>query len=201
MVSKRDTVVDIQQRRTSEPKPDTISGHKEVLEYLFNAHGSALRAYLLGRMGTSSDVDDVQQEVFVRLARMDGLKERLMDGHKGGRSFIYTTANNLIVDLERRKAVRRRYLETEGAQIKEQQYEIAPDVVVEKAQELERVEDAILCLPQSQRKAFVLSRFKHLSYQEIGKIMGVSERSVEKYISQALVKLRCDVDRSKGDRS
>ena len=45
-------------------------------------------------------------------------------------------------------------------------------------------------LSKSQRTAFELSRFRDMSYKEIAEAMGVSVKSVEYYISSALMKIR-----------
>ena len=40
------------------------------------------------------------------------------------------------------------------------------------------------------RRAFVLNRFSQLSYRDVARTMNVSTKTVEKYISKALLHLR-----------
>ncbi|MCV6605337.1 MAG: RNA polymerase sigma factor [Porticoccaceae bacterium] len=163
---------------------------KKILTSMFNDHGQVLRAFLLARIGDSPDVDDVMQDVFLRLARLDGLEKKLSYEFKENRSFILTIANNLIVDLSRSKSIRRRYQESEQATGEGKCEEATPEVVAGDRERLEQVERAILSLPPNWRKAFVLHRFKYLNYRQIAEEMGVSSRSVEKYIGHALAKIR-----------
>ena len=181
MPRKPDNVVDFNDRRTSK---------EQVLEQLFNEHGPALRAFLAGRTRNEAEAEDLLQEVFVRLARIEDLTERLVEQRGNVRSFVFSTANRLAVDLERRKAVRRNYRVSECEQADKQAFEITPEVVLLANQELEMVKQAILALPPNWRKAFTLSRFRHMSYKQIACEMGVSVKVIEKYISRSLTELR-----------
>ncbi len=190
MNPKHSNVVDFKQRQES---------REQVLERLYQDHSGALRSFLRGRMGSSGDLEDVLQEVFVRLARMEDLNDRLPPDRKDCRSFIYTTANHLIVDLERRKAVRQSYQESEQGNSANERMDITPEVITDGLQHLDVIERAIKSLPPVWRQAFVLSRFRHMNYREIADKMGVSARSVEKYMSHALVKIRTAISRAQGD--
>ncbi|WIO73775.1 RNA polymerase sigma factor [Porticoccaceae bacterium LTM1] len=163
---------------------------KQLLARMFREHGQVLRAFLLARMGDSPDVDDIMQEVFLRLSRMEDIDGRLSHEFRENRSFILTIANNLVVDLSRSKVIRRRYQQSEQGLDGEKQVEATPEIIADYRERLEQVERAILSLPPVWRKAFVMNRFKHLSYRQIAVEMGVSPRSVEKYIGHALAKIR-----------
>jgi RNA polymerase sigma-70 factor (ECF subfamily) len=52
---------------------------------------------------------------------------------------------------------------------------------------------AIESLPSRCREVFVLSRFEGLSYQEIGRVLAISPKTVENQISKALLILRSAV--------
>ena len=171
---------------------------RHVLERLFNEHGVALRRFLLARLGTSADLDDIAQDVFERLARIDDLEQRIPPGGPGGRTFIYTTANNLIVDMERRKAVRHRHQQAERQGVEEHSFSAAPDAMVEGIRTADALEKAILKLPKKWRQAFVMHRFNQMSYKQIAGKMNLSVRTVEKYVSVALARVRTAVEKSQG---
>lgn len=180
-ISDRDNIVEFSSRK---PR------RKQLLERMYQEHGQVLRAFLLARIGDSPDVDDVMQEVFLKLARIEGMDEKLSRESRQNRSFILTIANNLLVDLSRHNAIRRRYQQSEQSAGEDKRNEVNPEVIAGDRERLEQVERAILSLPPVWRKAFVLSRFKHMSYKQIAEEMGVSSRSIEKYIGHALVKIR-----------
>lgn len=57
----------------------------------------------------------------------------------------------------------------------------------------ERIEEAIAALPESYREAFVMHRFREMSYKEIAEVLGVSPKTVDYRIQQALKLLRLDL--------
>lgn len=54
----------------------------------------------------------------------------------------------------------------------------------------EKIKEAMAALPDSYREAFVMHRFKELSYKEIAGILNVSSQTVAYRIQQALKQLR-----------
>ena len=179
MVSGKGKVIDLNKRR---------DGRQKSLEHLFREDGRILRGYLFKRLRDESEVEDVVQEVFARLARMPDLERRLEQGKN--RNFIITVANNLIVDMERKRATRRSYQSSQRHQTDELVYELSPEVEVVAHQELSLVKAAIMKLKPAWRKAFTMSRFHHMTYKEISQEMGVGVKQVENYIINALIELR-----------
>ena len=56
-----------------------------------------------------------------------------------------------------------------------------------------KIEEAIMALPESYRTAFIMHRFKGMSYKEIAEILQVSPKTVDYRIQQALKQLRSDL--------
>ena len=56
-----------------------------------------------------------------------------------------------------------------------------------------RIEEAVAALPESYRQAFVMHRFRDMSYKEIAETLGVSPKAVDYRIQQALKQLRIDL--------
>lgn len=57
----------------------------------------------------------------------------------------------------------------------------------------ELIKTAVEALPDSYREAFVMHRFKDMSYKEIANVLGVSPKTVDYRIQQALKQLRIDL--------
>ncbi|WIO75223.1 sigma-70 family RNA polymerase sigma factor [Porticoccaceae bacterium LTM1] len=180
MARKKDKVIDLSGR---------LQERQQALEHLFREDGHILRGYLFKRLRDESEVEDLVQEVFAKLARMPELETRLVKGGKN-RNFIITVANNLIVDMERKRSTRCSYQAEQKHQADQLVYELSPEVEVVANQELSLVKAAIMDLKPTWRKAFAMSRFNHMSYKEISEEMGVGVKQVEKYITNALVQLR-----------
>ncbi|MDM3871435.1 RNA polymerase sigma factor [Porticoccus sp. W117] len=166
---------------------------EQALERLFQDHAPALRGFLRLRMAAANatEHEDILQDVFMRLAKMDGLSSRLPAGRSDNQSFVIKVANNLILDIERRRKVRSNYLENQGEQLKEQIVStISPDVEVQSRRELEQTKKVLMAMKPRWRDSFILHRFGNKSYLEIAQHMGVSSSQIEKYIRQAVKRLR-----------
>lgn len=169
-----------------------LESREEALERLFRDHGAALHGFLKVRLGINQDMEDVVQEVFAKLARMDDLAERLSPANQSARSFIFTVANNLALDMERSKTVRRKYLETlqQATVFEDAVSEDSPEALALASQELEAIKEVIVNLRPVWRRAFILNRFKYMSFPEIAVEMNISVKTVEKYMKKSLIQIR-----------
>lgn len=138
------------------------------------------------------DPEDVAQEVFAKLARRGELLEAFKRGSVNRLPYLFSMANNLVADMERKLARQRKYVES----VKHDRA-VTDDVTAETPESLVLAESdqqtfkaVIKALKPEWREAFLLSRFRHLSYPEVAQVMEVTVKQVENYISQALIKLR-----------
>lgn len=161
--------------------PDSIC-NPEVFEKLFRSHAKGLRNYLYFKYGSEKDAEDVVQEAFVRLWK--NCSKVPYDMAKG---FLFTTSNNLSLSLKRKDKVRLTYLserQDDDRNIESPEYRL-----LEKEFKI-KLQSAIESLPERQREAFLLSRIEKKTYLEIGEIMGVSVKAIEKLMHKALLKIR-----------
>ena len=76
----------------------------------------------------------------------------------------------------------------------EEMQEMLQDTDYYQIEELaKRIEDAVAALPESYRVAFVMHRFRDMSYKEIAETLGVSPKTIDYRIQQALEQLRVDL--------
>lgn len=76
----------------------------------------------------------------------------------------------------------------------EEMQEMLQDTDYYQMEELtKRIEKAIAALPESYREAFVMHRFRDMSYKEIAEILGVSSKTIDYRIQQALKQLRIEL--------
>ena len=76
----------------------------------------------------------------------------------------------------------------------EEMHEMLQDTDYYQIEELaKRIEDAVAALPESYREAFVMHRFRDMSYKEIAETLGVSPKTIDYRIQQALKQLRVDL--------
>jgi RNA polymerase sigma-70 factor (ECF subfamily) len=163
------------------------AGQKRDIEAALVKNRGVLLKWLTARLGNASDADDVLQAVYVRVwAYAD---TALIDNP---RALIFKAAARLATnELVRRARGLTRHDDASDEAIEAlPTADPNPEQQALLKQDVERTLAAISDLPPRVRQAFELSRFDGKTYAEIAVDLGVSESSVEKYIIDALKRLR-----------
>lgn len=159
-----------------------------AFEQLFVRHRRALIRFLSRKLGSVDDAQEIAQDAFLRLLRLEN-----PDEIDNTRAFLFQVAANMAVDRLRRRGVQARVLEEGGDQAGEaleMQGPFTPEQEVAAREHLRLLFQSIEAMPTRCRQALLLHRLRGLSYAEIAREMGVSVSSVEKYILEALKHLR-----------
>lgn len=99
---------------------------------------------------------------------------------------VYRKALNKITHIDATQRADTRFYE--------EMQEMLQDTDYYQIEELtKRIEDAVAALPESYREAFVMHRFRDMSYKEIAETLGVSPKTIDYRIQQALKQLRMDL--------
>lgn len=154
---------------------------KSFLHSLFRKHAREISAFLRGRWHNEADVADIVQESFLRLSEY---QER--ETVTNPRAFLFQTAANLLVDQHRRRATRERYLEPDGTLESLGEERPSLEGRWEAQEALEHFCELLERLPEVRRHAFVLFRIEGLSHREIAARLGISVRSSERHVVQAM---------------
>lgn len=166
-----------------------------VLSELVSEHDRALRRFLRMRRLSPSDLEDVLQDVYLKLARLEDLTDRFSASPDTVRSYLFVMATNVIRDRVRRATVR----ESSKHQPLDEEMVHAdtrsPETIIDGRQQIGAVEKALRQQKSHHRRAFMLSRFEHKSYREIADELSVSVSTVEKYICRVLLALRQELER------
>ena len=161
----------------SAPRPDPD------LSAWMTTYGPGLRRFFRRRVA-EADVDDLVQDVFVRLqAARSGAPIENVEG------YLFTTARNVLISQYRKRASRTVPLSEEWSDGFERIDTISPERIAIGREEYLRVLDAIGGLPPRAREAFQLHRFEHLTYQTIAQRMGISKESVKELMHRAIVRI------------
>lgn len=124
--------------------------------------------------------EDISQESFARICAVDD------EAIASPRALLFQTARNLAID-----EVRRRDRSPVRGAADFDQLEIAssepnPEEQLLRAEATAAVQAALNKLPPHKREALVLFKVEGYSYKEIGKRLGVSHRTVERYVADAI---------------
>jgi RNA polymerase sigma-70 factor (ECF subfamily) len=145
---------------------------------------SALIHFLHHNWRNQADIDDLLQEVYMRLT-VAAQKEIPAQT----KAFVFSTARNLLIDRVRREQVvpieAVADLDALGVAIDEP----GPDRNIMARDELRRVQAALDRLPPRAREALLLRRVEGLTRSEIAARMGIGEGTVKEYLSESVCAL------------
>lgn len=168
---------------------DEAAWHAFVTEYEQRMYG-----YLYRLEGNSEDALDLTQEVFYRAWRS-------MNTFRAGERvlpWLYQVARNTQIESHRRKQHQRFSLEEAREEIG---FEVtspgrSPVQAAESEQAQDRVQRALMKLPEEYREAVVLRFVEDLPYDEIARIQGVAPGTAKSRVFRAkeqLAELLADV--------
>lgn len=172
------------------PQRPAPANNNDVLQRVMRDHDPAIRRFLRARLANHPDYEDLVQDIYLKLARQQGLGEKLSMGEAQTRSYLFSIATNLIRDRYRQKSIRKEVPLSLAVEERYANQAPSPEEILVSRENLAAIRRTILKLPAKCRRAFVLSRFRDLSYREIAHEMNISVSMVEKHIMRALAAMR-----------
>jgi RNA polymerase sigma factor (sigma-70 family) len=141
----------------------------------------ALSRYFARRLRGSSDVDDLVQEVFVRVVARD---DTTPVGHLG--RYLFQTAASVLTDYARRRSARRADAHIMFDPDLHAEMDFDPEHIVSGREDVAAATAALLSLPERTRTIFVLRRLEGVPAREVANQFGISVSAVEKHMVRAL---------------
>ncbi|HUT60858.1 MAG TPA: sigma-70 family RNA polymerase sigma factor [Phycisphaerae bacterium] len=168
-------------------------GDREAFNELVRRNVNKVHALIYRFLGDGDLVEDLTQEVFLRIFRT---APRYEPAAKFS-TWLYRIVANLSFNVLRdRKKSRRVQLETHGDQ-DESFYRDVPDEHapppqrdLAEAELADCVARAISELPENQKIAIVLNKYEHKNYEEIAALLNCSTMAVKSLLSRARGNLR-----------
>ena len=160
------------------------SCEERIYTSLFNKYSKDLYNFLYFKFGEELHPKDKVQEAFIKL--WEHCKKVPPNKAK---SFLFTTANNLMLNEATHKKVVLKYKLTPQKSSTNE----SPEFLLEEAQYMDKLQNAIADLSEAQRVAFLMNRVEGKRFKEIAEILDISTKAVEKRIYGALKKLRDDI--------
>lgn len=170
---------------TAEEESRILMKHN-FIKSVFLSYAAELRNFVSGKFGDAHEADDIVQDAFRNLLRMES-PEKIEDP----KAYLYKTAKNLALNRIRKQKHHENYLLSQ----EHGETSLSLDRTANAQRDLEKLQSAVTKLPPKCQKAFLLSRVHHKTYAEIGQELGVSVSTVEKYIITALQFLREQLER------
>jgi RNA polymerase sigma-70 factor (family 1) len=160
------------------------SGDRVAFTEIYNRYKLILHNHAWNKTRNQVETQDAIQEVFSNL----WTKREVIQIGSNLSGYLYTSVRNHILNIFAKKQVQEKYINS-IQQYSKQKTDLT-DHRVRESMLRDIIEKEIADLPPRMREVFELSRKQHLSHKEIAAIMGTTEQTVKKQVSNALKHLR-----------
>ncbi len=161
-------------------------GRESAFEELVRRHGPSIKGYALRMLHSPEQAEEVYAETFLRVAVARGTWE-----DRGTvRSWLFTIAHRLCLDILRRRATERRA--QPGVLDMSASWSVppSPEASALMGEQAARLEQAMAALPTEHREVLLLRVVHGLSAAECASTLGVREDQIHSQLSYARKKLR-----------
>ena len=163
-------------------------GDVAAFEILYRRHNDALYRYLLRLCRHPENADDIFQEVWGKLIKS---ADRYRPTAKFT-TFLYRVAHNCFIDYLRRNK-RHTHVGDFDPDVQPNPGDL-PEVSAERSLARERLQIALLDLPDEQRDVFLLHEEAGLNLDEISAVTGSNRETSKSRLRYAINKLRVAID-------
>lgn len=160
-------------------KDDSIA-----FETLYLRYSEKLYYFAIRYLKSKEDAEGLVQDIFTKIWE---IRKNLNSGQSFS-SFLFTIAKNTIFNKHRKKLNENAYREHLRNYFDEVYDKTENDIIL--ADMKARIDKSVEKFPPQRKLIYQLSREEGLSYKEIAKQLGISEKTIEAHIRLALKTLR-----------
>jgi RNA polymerase sigma factor (sigma-70 family) len=177
------------------PSEEDAGVVRDRLDRLARRYYTPLASFFRKRTRDAQEVQDLVQQVFLRLAQ-----HRELGTVRNEEGYLFQTASNTLKDHFRNVSVRDRFLAERRARIQDEDgSDFSTERVLLAREGTELLAQALRDLPERTRDILMLRCFEGLKYGEIARLQGLSVRSIEKHLQRALAHVTKALGRGVGD--
>lgn len=160
----------------------TVDYSRACFTDLFHKYRTSLFRYLSGRVTSPDDAAELVQESYARLLQHQDVAQI----ESISRNYLFQIATNLARDHYRRHTTRHRstHLDVDELDIEDERAGPEDNMVLDNT--IDSIKGALKEMPPMTRRIFLLSRFRGKTYPDIALMLGVSTRTVERKMSEAM---------------
>ncbi len=155
---------------------------EKIYKKVFMENNKDFQNYFYYKYGDLDKAKDLLQDAFVKL--WNNCKDVSYSKAKG---YVFILVKNAFMNDFKREKMKQEHHSTMNKRL----FEIeSPDYVLEEKEFLDKLNLTLKLLPNKEREVFLLNRIDQKKYREISELLGISVKTVEKRMHNALVFLR-----------
>lgn len=172
------------------------AGDESAFDQLVEAYSGQVWALLTRFVHTPHAREDLVQEVFLRVVRARDRYEPTARFSTWLYRIVFNLAINETQRADKREIARGERATADDEFARDRMARMADASATEPAEDLARgdavaaVRAAIAELPEQQRMAMILAKYDEMPYDEIGEVLGISEKAVKSLVHRARETLR-----------
>ncbi|TCC97781.1 RNA polymerase sigma factor [Pedobacter hiemivivus] len=159
-------------------------GDRAAYEQIYHRYKFVLHNHAWNKTRNREESQDIIQEIFTML----WAKRETLDVNTNLSGYLYTSLRNYILNQIVHKEVQNKYIASIQSFV--DQESVIADHLVRENQLKALIEKEIDALPPRMKEVFLLSRRENLSHKEIAELLGTTEQTVKKQMTNTLKVLR-----------
>lgn len=159
------------------------NGDPDGFYNLIKPYQNRLYTFLLRLSGNREDAEELLQDTFMRIYR----NLSRFDGRASFQTWIYTIAMNQFKSYRRKKRFKQISLEAlnQNQWAGELEPSLSPELLLEEKEMRNEILSLMGFLKPEMKAALVMKYMQSFSYQEIGKVLGISEDAAKMKVFRA----------------
>jgi RNA polymerase sigma-19 factor, ECF subfamily len=155
---------------------------------VFGRYRRELHRYLMRRLRHPQDVDDLAQDVYLRLLAIDD--ERVV---RKPLAYLYGIASHVLADYRIEVEAEREIITVDSEIVDEWTDSpgcVLPDDIADRLNLQQQIDKAMAQLPPTHAAVLLAHKRDGMSYEEVAEHLDLSIHTVEKYVTQAKARIR-----------
>jgi RNA polymerase sigma-70 factor (ECF subfamily) len=157
---------------------------KKAFASLYERYAGKCLAFVESLVKDHASAKDITHDIFVKV----WLKREVISKVDSFSVYLFKMARNAVFDRFESDNIRRRYVARQLSHLDEFVEYVDEKISVDELQML--IYRAVNKMPEQRRNIFMLSRYKGIPNSEIAEMSGISIRTVENHLTNALADIR-----------
>ena len=164
-----------------EKELETHVCEERIFESIYRKLSKNIHDFLYYKYGSTCNPNDTMQEAFLKLWKNCG-----MVSPSKAKSFLFTVANNLVLNQLKHEKVKLKYQKTNTQTHTNE----SPEFIMQEAEFLEKYNSVLENMKEEYRVAFLLSKAENKKQKEIAEMLGITVKVVEYRVHRAFMILK-----------